>query len=89
MIKKLLESVREYKIYALLTPLLVACDIYRPAAIDQLEVVGKTVDVPVYVDRDNKCAEDIAMKARKEAEIKGFDVLHFPFKCLLPRESHC
>ena len=56
-------------------PMLCACDIYRPAAIDQLEVVGKTVDVPVYVDRDNKFAEDIAMKARKEAEIKGFDVL--------------
>ena len=35
-------------------PMLCACDIYRPAAIDQLEVVGKTVDVPVYVDRDNK-----------------------------------
>ncbi|MDD6881781.1 MAG: signal recognition particle protein [Firmicutes bacterium] len=56
-------------------PMLCACDIYRPAAIDQLEVVGKTVDVPVYVDRDNKCAEDIATKARKEAEIKGYDVL--------------
>ena len=56
-------------------PMLCACDIYRPAAIDQLEVVGKTVDVPVYVDRDNRCAEDIAMKARREAEIKGFDVL--------------
>ena len=56
-------------------PMLCACDIYRPAAIDQLEVVGKTVDVPVYVDRDNRCAEDIAAKARREAEIKGFDVL--------------
>ena len=56
-------------------PMLCACDIYRPAAIDQLEVVGKTVGVPVYVERDNKCAEDIATKARKEAEIKGFDVL--------------
>ncbi len=56
-------------------PMLCACDIYRPAAIDQLEVVGKTVDVPVYVDRDNKCAEDIATKARREAEIKGYDVL--------------
>jgi len=56
-------------------PMLCACDIYRPAAIDQLEVVGKTVGVPVYVERENKCAEDIATKARKEAEIKGFDVL--------------
>ena len=56
-------------------PMLAACDIYRPAAIDQLEVVGKTVDVPVYADRENRVAEDIALKARKEAEKKGFDVL--------------
>ena len=56
-------------------PMLAACDIYRPAAIDQLEVVGRTVDVPVFTDRDNRVAEDIALKARKEAEKKGFDVL--------------
>ena len=56
-------------------PMLAACDIYRPAAIDQLEVVGKTVDVPVYADRENRVAEAIALKARKEAEKKGFDVL--------------
>lgn len=55
--------------------MLCACDIYRPAAIDQLEIVGKSVDVPVYVDRDNKKAEDIALAARKEAEKKGFNVL--------------
>ena len=56
-------------------PMLAACDIYRPAAIDQLEVVGRTVDVPVFTDRENRVAEDIALKARKEAEKKGFDVL--------------
>lgn len=56
-------------------PMLCACDIYRPAAIDQLEIVGKSVDVPVYVDRGNKKAEDIALAARKEAEKKGFNVL--------------
>lgn len=56
-------------------PMLCACDIYRPAAIDQLEVVAETVDVPVYVDRENKIAEDIALAARKEAEKKGRDVL--------------
>ena len=56
-------------------PMLAACDIYRPAAIDQLEVVGKSVDVPVFTDRGNKAAEDIALKARKEAERRGFDVL--------------
>ena len=56
-------------------PMLAACDVYRPAAIDQLEVVGRTVDVPVFTDRENRVAEDIALKARKEAEKKGFDVL--------------
>ncbi|MFR5858549.1 MAG: signal recognition particle protein [Clostridia bacterium] len=56
-------------------PMLAACDIYRPAAIDQLEVVGKTVDVPVFTDRGNKVAEDIALKAKKEAERRGYDVL--------------
>lgn len=56
-------------------PMLAACDIYRPAAIDQLEVVGKTVDVPVFTDRGNKAAEDIALKAKKEAERRGYDVL--------------
>lgn len=56
-------------------PMLCACDIYRPAAIDQLEIVGKSVDVPVYVDRGNKKAEYIALAARKEAEKKGFNVL--------------
>lgn len=56
-------------------PMLCACDIYRPAAIDQLEVVGKAVDVPVYTDRNCKKAEDIAVAARGEAEKKGFNVL--------------
>ena len=56
-------------------PMLAACDIYRPAAIDQLEVVGKTVDVPVFTDRGNKVAEDIALQAKKEAERRGYDVL--------------
>ena len=56
-------------------PMLCACDIYRPAAIDQLEVVGKSVDVPVYTDRNNKKAEDIALAARNEAEKKGYNVL--------------
>lgn len=56
-------------------PMLVACDIYRPAAIDQLEVVGKSVDVPVYTNRNSRIAEDIALEAKKEAEKKGLDVL--------------
>lgn len=56
-------------------PMLAACDIYRPAAIDQLEIVGKTVDVPVFTMRECNDAVLIAEKAVKEAEYKGYDVL--------------
>ena len=56
-------------------PMLAACDIYRPAAIDQLEIVGKQVNVPVYVERDNRKAEEIALHAKAEAERKGLNVL--------------
>ena len=56
-------------------PMLAACDIYRPAAIDQLEVVGAQVKVPVYTDRNNKDAAAIALAAKKEAEKKGLNVL--------------
>lgn len=56
-------------------PMLCACDIYRPAAIDQLEVVGKSVNTPVYTMRDCKEPAKIALEAKREAEKKGFDVL--------------
>ena len=56
-------------------PMLVACDIYRPAAIDQLEVVGKATDTPVFTMRDCKEPEKIALEAMKEAEKKGYNVL--------------
>ena len=56
-------------------PMLAACDVYRPAAIDQLEVVGEKVGVPVYTDRNEKRPEKIAADAAKEAEYKGYDVL--------------
>ena len=56
-------------------PMLCACDIYRPAAIDQLEIVGKSVDTPVFTMRDCKEPEKIALAAVKEAEKRGFDVL--------------
>lgn len=56
-------------------PMMAACDIYRPAAIDQLEIVGKAVDVPVFSMRDCKEPELIAEQAMKEAEYKGYDVL--------------
>ncbi|MCI8284010.1 MAG: signal recognition particle protein [Firmicutes bacterium] len=56
-------------------PMLAACDVYRPAAIDQLEVVADKVGVPVYTDREEKNPAVIAKNAAKEAEYKGFDVL--------------
>ncbi|MBQ3292208.1 MAG: signal recognition particle protein [Mogibacterium sp.] len=56
-------------------PMLAACDIYRPAAIDQLEIVGKAVNTPVYVDRESHDAEKIALDAIKEAQKKGCNVL--------------
>lgn len=56
-------------------PMLCACDIYRPAAIDQLEVVGKSVNAPVFTMRECKDPVKIARAARKEAELKGYDVL--------------
>ena len=56
-------------------PLLVACDVYRPAAIEQLKVVGETVGVPVYTEPDNKNVVEIANNAIKEAKAKGNDVV--------------
>lgn len=56
-------------------PMLAACDVYRPAAIDQLEIVGKSVGVPVFTMRDCKDPEIIAEKACQEAEYKGYNVL--------------
>ncbi|MBR5641933.1 MAG: signal recognition particle protein [Firmicutes bacterium] len=56
-------------------PMLAACDVQRPAAIDQLEVVGSQVDVPVFCDRSSKDPADIAARARAEAERKGMNVL--------------
>ena len=56
-------------------PMLAACDVYRPAAIDQLEVVGKSVNTPVYVDRDSKDPVAIATAAREQAERTGYNIL--------------
>ena len=56
-------------------PMLAACDVYRPAAIDQLEIVGNSVGVPVFTMRDCKEPEKIAEAACKEAEYKGYNVL--------------
>lgn len=56
-------------------PMLVACDVYRPAAIEQLRVVGGQVDVPVYAEDDNKNVNEIADHALQEAKAKGCDVV--------------
>ncbi len=54
-------------------PLLVACDIYRPAAIRQLEVVGKQIDIPVFAMEDCKNAVTIAKTAIEHAKAHGND----------------
>ena len=56
-------------------PLLVACDVYRPAAIEQLKVVATQVGVPVYTEEGNKDVVQIAQHAIQEAKAKGNDVV--------------
>ena len=56
-------------------PLLVACDVYRPAAIEQLRVVGAQIGVPVYSELDSKSPIDIAQNAIKQAKKDGNDVV--------------
>ena len=56
-------------------PLLVACDIYRPAAIDQLHVVGQTAGVPVYSEGADKPAPDIARRGVDHGTAQGCDVV--------------
>ena len=56
-------------------PLLVACDVYRPAAIDQLHVLGEQIGVPVYSERETKNPVDIALHAILEAKKTGRDLV--------------
>ncbi|RPE14144.1 signal recognition particle protein [Chitinophaga lutea] len=56
-------------------PLLVAADIYRPAAIDQLKVLGGQIGVEVYSEPENKNAVQIAENAVKDAKAKGYNVV--------------
>ena len=56
-------------------PLLVACDVYRPAAIDQIGILAEQVDVDVYQDRDSKNPVEIAKNAIKHAKTKGQNVV--------------
>ena len=56
-------------------PLLVACDVYRPAAIDQLITLGKSIDVEVFYDKESKDVVNIATRALAYARENGFDLV--------------
>ena len=56
-------------------PLLVACDVYRPAAIEQLRVLGEQIGVPVYLEEENKNPVEIALHAIQQAKAKGNDLV--------------
>ncbi len=56
-------------------PLLVACDVYRPAAIDQLKVLGEQIGVPVYSEPESKNPVQIALNAIKEAKEKNYNLV--------------
>ena len=56
-------------------PLLVACDVYRPAAIEQLRVLAEQIDVPMYSEPDSKNPVAIAQNAIQEAKAKGYDLV--------------
>jgi signal recognition particle subunit SRP54 len=55
--------------------MLTAADVYRPAAIDQLHVLGEQIGIPVYSERENKNPVEIAKNAIKEAKLKGYQVV--------------
>ena len=56
-------------------PLLVACDVYRPAAIDQLKVLGEQIEVPVYTEEGNRNPVEIASNAIQYARQNHFDLV--------------
>ncbi|MCD8262067.1 MAG: signal recognition particle protein [Bacteroides sp.] len=56
-------------------PLLVACDVYRPAAIEQLRILGEQIGVPVYAEPENKNPIAIAQNAIQEAKVKGYNLV--------------
>jgi len=58
-----------------LSPLLVAADIYRPAAMEQLRVLGEQINIDVYIEEENKDAVSIALNAVKEAKAKNKNVV--------------
>jgi len=56
-------------------PLLIACDVYRPAAIEQLKILGSQIGVEVYTEIGSKNPVDIAKNGVKHAKNKGFDIV--------------
>ena len=56
-------------------PLLVACDVYRPAAIKQLQIVGEKLSIPVYAEEKSKNPVSIAKNALDYAKKNGFDMV--------------
>ncbi len=56
-------------------PLLVACDVYRPAAIEQLRVLAEQIDVPIYINKESQDPVQIAREGIHEAKAKGYDTV--------------
>ncbi len=56
-------------------PLLVACDVYRPAAVEQLRVLAEQIDVPIYMNLESKDPVQIALEGIKEAKAKSYDTV--------------
>lgn len=56
-------------------PLLVACDVYRPAAVEQLRVLAEHIEVPIYMDLNEKDPVKIARDGVQEAKAKGYDTV--------------
>lgn len=66
---------RKYKSEQGKRPLLVACDVYRPAAIDQLKVLGEKIEVPVYTEEGNKNPVEIALNGIRYAKDNHLDLV--------------
>ena len=58
-----------------LSPMLVAADVYRPAAIEQLQILGEQINVPVYTEAENKNPVEIARNAVKDARSKNRNIV--------------
>lgn len=56
-------------------PLLVACDVYRPAAVEQLRVLAEQIEVPIYMNLEEKDPVKIALEGIKEAKAKAYDTV--------------